>query len=227
LFTSFERPLPLPLVLDQLGKLFEGLLAQNGIQWLALDDTGRRDITLQLLAQIPVLWIWDNVEPVAGFPRPENAELTPEQQRELAQFLRDARQTRAKFLLTSRRDEAAWLEGLPSRIEIPPMPMQERTQLAKALAEKRGLSFTQVKDWQPLLHYTQGNPMTITTLVRQALRQGLRSKAQIEQFVTALRMGEAQITDEESEKAQPFLRASSPYGSLARSGGLIKRRKKR
>ena len=28
----------------------------------------RRDLALQVLAQVPVLWVWDNVEPVAGFP---------------------------------------------------------------------------------------------------------------------------------------------------------------
>ena len=68
LFTSFEQHKPLPRVLDELGRRFEGVLAKSGIQWLTLDDAQRRDVALQLLRQVPVLWIWDNVEPIAGFP---------------------------------------------------------------------------------------------------------------------------------------------------------------
>ncbi|MEP7198657.1 MAG: CHAT domain-containing protein, partial [Chloroflexota bacterium] len=65
LFTSFEQYKPLPRVLDTLGQVFGGVLEQAGIQWLALDDAARRNVALQVLRQVPVLWIWDNVEPIA------------------------------------------------------------------------------------------------------------------------------------------------------------------
>ena len=94
---------------------------------------------LQVLAQVPVLWIWDNVEPVTGFPAGTPSAWTTPEQDELAGFLRDlAQQSRCKVLLTSRRDEQAWLGGLPSRFQLPPMPMRERLQLAAALAERHG-----------------------------------------------------------------------------------------
>jgi len=38
-------------------------------------------------------------------------------------FQRAAKGTQAKFLLTSRRDERGWLGDLPTRIEVPPMPL--------------------------------------------------------------------------------------------------------
>ncbi|MFQ5614650.1 MAG: CHAT domain-containing protein, partial [Anaerolineae bacterium] len=212
LFTSFERPQPLPQVLDELGRAFEGDLAQIGINWLALADEERRAVALQVLAQVPLLWIWDNVEPVAGFPRPEDATLSPAQQAELAAFLRAARETRAKFLLTSRRDERDWLGDLPRRIAIPPMPMQERVQLARALAEKQGRPFTSVQDWRPLLRFSQGNPLTIISLVGQALRGGLASKAQIEDFVRDLQRGAAQVEDEAAQGRAKSLAASLGYG---------------
>ena len=59
------------------------------------------------------------------------------EQRELADFLRAARETRAKFLLSSRRDERGWLGDLPPRVALPPMPFQERRALASGLAEKQ------------------------------------------------------------------------------------------
>ena len=69
LFTSFEQPTDLDDALNQVGQLFGPLLQANGIEWHALNWPGqRRQLVMQLLRQIPVLWIWDNVEPVAGFP---------------------------------------------------------------------------------------------------------------------------------------------------------------
>ena len=63
---------------------------------------------------MPVLWVWDNVEPVTGFPAGTPSAWTDDEQAELRAFLRDlGAQTRAKVLLTSRRDEHGWLGDLP------------------------------------------------------------------------------------------------------------------
>jgi tetratricopeptide (TPR) repeat protein len=120
--------------------------------------------------------------------------------------------TKAKFLLTSRRDEEDWLGEVPRRIKVPPMPMQERVQLARALAEKRGHRISEVADWRPLLRFTDGNPLTITVLVGQALRDGLTRKEQIDDFVSKLRAGEAKFDDEASEGRTRSLGASLSYG---------------
>ncbi|HFD40151.1 MAG TPA: ATP-binding protein, partial [Anaerolineae bacterium] len=215
LFTSFERYLPLPRVLDKLGAVFDAALQASGVHWLTLDDEARRDVALAVLRQVPVLWIWDNVEPVTGFPAGSDSAWSQAEQRALADFLRAARGTRAKFLLTSRRDERAWLGELPRRVSIPPMPMQERRQLAHALAERHGgqRGFREaVAAWEPLLVYSGGNPLTLTVLVGQALREGLRTEEQIERFVAQLRAGEAQLDDEAREGRSRSLSASLSYG---------------
>jgi tetratricopeptide (TPR) repeat protein len=213
LFTSFEQYLPLARVLDRIGDVFGPSLEQAGTNWLTLDDEQRREVALQVLCQRPVLWIWDNVEPVSGFPIGTASAWSDEEQRELADFLRDARQTRAKFLLISRRHEREWPgDTLPRRIQVPPMPMQERVQLARAIAERHNRRLTEVDDWRPLLRFTDGNPLTLTVLVGQALRDGLKTKAQIEAFVADLRVGEAKFTDEASEGRARSLGASLSYG---------------
>jgi hypothetical protein len=220
LFTSFEQYQPLARVLGQFGLIFGPALEAAGINWLALDDGDRRTVALQVMQQVPVLWIWDNVEPVMGLPSKPCEGSEPSQgsawstaeQRELADFLRAARNTRAKFTLTSRRDERDWLGNLPRRITIPPMPMQERVQLARALAEKQGRRLTEVDDWQPLLRFTRGNPLTITVLVGQALRDGRTTREQIEAFVDQLRAGEGAFEDEKSEGRSKSLGASLSYG---------------
>jgi hypothetical protein len=212
LFTSFEHYTPLPRVLDRLGQVFGPMLEEEGIHWLALSDAQRRSVAFQVLKQVPVLWIWDNVEPVAGLPAGTPSAWSAEEQKALADFLRDARGTKAKFLLTSRRNERAWLGNLPALIKIGPMPMQERAQLAKALAEKHGRRITDVQDWRPLLRFTDGNPLTVTVLVGQALRDSLTTKAQIEEFVAKLRAGETQFDDDEREGRSRSLGASLGYG---------------
>ncbi|MGK7872005.1 MAG: CHAT domain-containing protein [Xenococcaceae cyanobacterium] len=214
LFTSFEQYLPLPQVLNQLGQIFEQMLQRFGVQWLALSNEQRHRVALQVMEQIPVLWIWDNVEPVAGFPTGTESQWSSQEQQELADFLRVAGQTKAKFLLTSRRTERDWLGELPAPIPVPSMPMQERVQLTRAVAKKYGHRLTEVKDWRPLLRFTQGNPMTITIVVSQALRDGLQSKEDIEAFVEKLQSGEAELNDEEEEdeRRDKSLGASLSYG---------------
>lgn len=212
-FTSFEQYKPLAQVLNEtIGRVFDAPLEQAGIHWLTLTDEQRRDVSLQVLSQIPVLWIWDNVEPIAGFPSGTKSKWTNAEQHELADFLRAAQQTKAKFLLTSRREERGWLQELPARVRVPAMPMQERVQLARAIAEKHGQRLTDLNAWISLLQFTRGNPLTITVLMNQALRNGLRTKEQVEAFLTKLRAGEQAFEDEVSEGRDKSLGASLSYG---------------
>jgi tetratricopeptide (TPR) repeat protein len=212
LFTSFEYHRPLTRVLNQLALEFQDKLERRGISWLALDETQRRSEALTLLFEVPVLWMWDNVEPIAGFPEGTVSAWTIEEQRELVEFLKDTQITKAKFLLTSRRDEQVWLGDLPTRISMPPMPMLERVQLARAFAERYDCEIVDVEAWQPLLQFTHGNPLTITVLVGQALRIGLKTKEQIEIFVTRLRAGETVFEDDTSQGRSKSLGASLAYG---------------
>jgi tetratricopeptide (TPR) repeat protein len=170
------------------------------------------DVALQVLQQAPALWIWDNVEPIAGFPAGTLSAWSEPEQKELADFLRAARGTKAKFLLTSRRDERDWLQGLPARIELSPMPFDECVQMTEALAMKLGRRLDDVEDWRPLLRFTQGNPLTLTVLVGQALRDGLTSRAQIAGFVRRLEAGEVDFEDEASEGRTRSLAASLAFG---------------
>jgi len=212
LFTTFERYLPLPRVLDRIGEVFGSALEGAGINWLALDDAARRQEALQVLTQVPVLWIWDNIEPVTGFPAGTESAWSPEEQEELIDFLRDLRGTKTKVLLTSRRAEQPWLGDLPKRIAVPPMPMTESLQLVRALAAKHSRRLADVENWRPLLAFAQGNPMTLTIVARQALREGFKTKAQIEAFIARLRSGEATFTDEAGEGRTRSLGASLAYG---------------
>ncbi|MCU7724557.1 CHAT domain-containing protein [Actinoplanes sp. KI2] len=216
LFSSLEQHTPLVALLNQLGAKLDPVLQANGIQWLSLSQAERREVALQLLSLSPVLWIWDNVEPVAGFPAGIPSAWTADEQRELRDFLQAAAGTRARLLLTSRRDERGWLGELPIRVRLPKMPMLERIQFTQGLAARHGHRITAVADWRPLLRYSDGNPLTITVVVGQALRAGYTAKAQIEEFVDRLRSGEADLDDaDEAQGRSRSLAASLTYGLTA------------
>lgn len=217
LLTSFEGPVDLADALNQVGALFDPLLKANGIEWHSLNQPGaRRGLVVQILRQIPVLWIWDNVEPVAGFPAGAESQWTPDEQAELADFLKQIsldRATQAKILLTSRRDEDAWLRRIPGRVAMPRMSREDATRLALKLGEERGLARGEVAGWGPLLDYCAGNPLTLRIIAGQAVRMGLRSDAQIAAFIRAVREGEQPIQDADAREGRDrSLAASLDYG---------------
>ncbi len=215
LWSSFEHHQTADRAVGQAGDALAPVLEASKIAWTAITDPAqRRDLVLRVLAQLPVLWIWDNVEPVAGFPEGTPSDWTPAEQAGLAGLLRDlAQHTRCKVLLTSRRDEHAWLGNLPARVRLPRMPMREAIQLATALAARHGTSLA-TADWRPLLRYAAGNPLTITVLIGQALRENLASTTDIEAFVARLQGGEAGLEPGEDEALgrTRSLAASLSYG---------------
>jgi hypothetical protein len=217
LWSSFEHYLTADRLIGTAGDYFAELLEANDIAWAAVTDPGkRRRIVLQVLAQVPMLWVWDNVEPVTGFPPRSRSAWTVAEQGKLVDLLRDLGGTRCKVLLTSRRDEAAWLGGLPARVQLPDMPMRESLQLAAALAARHDASLAGV-DWRPLLRYAAGNPLTITVVTGQALRENLANRADIEGFVARLRAGETQLEDGQDVALgrTKSLAASLDYGFAA------------
>ena len=102
--------------------------------------------------------------------------------------------------------------SIPRRVTLPPMPMQERVRLTRALADKHGKRIADVKDWLPLLRFTQGNPLTITVMVGQALRDGLETSTQVNAYLEKLHNGETAFDDEASEGRSKSLGASLSYG---------------
>jgi tetratricopeptide (TPR) repeat protein len=217
LLASFESHTDLADLLHQIGQPFAPWLAAQGIDWSAINDpNARRQTVLQILRHFPVLWIWDNIEPVAGFPEGAESPWTAAEQSELRDFLQQIKldnASKVKLLLTSRRDETKWLGGLPYRIAMPRMRPSDAANLALKLGEERGLTRSEIAAWQPLLDYCAGNPLTLRVLVGQAIRAGVRGKAGLADFVAAIRSGERQIEDTDATQGRDrSLGASLDYG---------------
>ena len=216
LWTSFEHHMSLDRVLDAVGAAFAPLLEASDIHWDAITDSAqRRALILHVLALVPVLWVWDNVEPVTGFPTGTPSAWTAGEQAELRDFLRDVwNETRAKVLLTSRRDEHPWLGELPQRVALAPMPIWERLQLIRALVEHLGASADDI-DWRGLARFSGGNPLTITVTVRQAvLREHVTTTEQADAFLARVQAGHTPLEPAQNAELgrSESMAASLTYG---------------
>ena len=202
---------------NQIGHIFAPFLESKNTPWSDVNDPGqRRQLGLQLLREFPMLWIWDNIEPVAGFPEGTESQWTAGEQDELRDFLhqiKEDRASRVKILLTSRRDETKWLGGIPYRIAMPPMSDSDAAKLALKLGEGKKLNLSELADWQPLLNYCSGNPLTLRILILQAVKAGVRGRPQFEAFVEGIRSGEQGIEDDDAQQGRDkSLGASLDYG---------------
>jgi hypothetical protein len=183
---------------------FEGRLIREGV-WAAAGREERRAILLQSLREVPSFWVWDAVERIAEIPEEERLFL--------ADLLRDLAGTRCKVLLVGRRPEDGWLGNLPCRIPLSPMPMEEIGELTIRIAARHGVALRGLMSFAPLLRFAQGNPLTLSHLLNEALQKECRQREEVQAFLASVRL------DEPSE-----LRSSLSHG-CARAFGEEERQR--
>lgn len=208
LWSSFESYNPLA-PFDAFEQVFRDRLKRDGSAWAAASREARKEIALGVLDQVPTLWVWDNVELIGGFPPGSEPLWSDEERGFLTGLLADLARTRCKVLLLGRRPELDWLEDLPCRVALPPMPMEERGELTIRITGRHGLAMHQLASFAPLLKHSQGNPLTLSFLLTEALREGWRRPDEVRKFLAELRLGESTAAAP-GEAADP----SATLGSL-------------
>ncbi len=172
-FFKFENYLPLAHVYDRVGQVFnEVIRGQLGQEWHLLDAEKRRRLALDILKKVPCLMIWDNFEPVRGFPKGAKSAWSRAEQEELSGFLSDLRGGQTKVLITSRRDED-WLGKTYRRVELGGLKLVEAQELALRVLRRAGLDTEQIRElpnYNVLLEYLQGNPLAIQVILSELRR---------------------------------------------------------
>jgi len=136
----------------------------------------------QILRQVPLLWIWDDLEPASG-PPDLGPDRPPPEWQELLSIVHAVRDTRAKLLLVSRHDQRGWLGDVPVRLQLPTLPFADRSLLVRAVAARQQVQLAGLGPTASVLRTMGGNPGTIIDLTERALRAGHVTSAEFEAFV--------------------------------------------
>ncbi len=208
-FFRFERYLPLAQVCDRVGQVFGAVIQQQlQVDWDLLNADQRREVALSVLKQVPCMLIWDNFEPVAGFPAGTASAWKPEEQTELRNFLSELRGGKTKVLITSRRNEP-WLGPIYRRVEIGGLKLAEAQELAVRVLKRAGLNTNQIRllpQYNDLLRYLRGNPLAIQAILPELKR------TTPEALLRALQAGELKLSeDDPSQGRERSLSASLTY----------------
>jgi hypothetical protein len=171
--------------LDAFEQAFQERLKREAA-WATAGRAAKKAIVLAVLDEVPAFWVWDNVELVGGFPPGSEPLWSADDRRFLAELLVDLSRTRCKVLLVGRQTEEEWLADIPCRIGLPPMPMEERGELTIRITGRQGRALSELASFEPLLKLSQGNPLILSLLLTEALREGVRSPREVRAFLAEL-----------------------------------------
>ena len=198
-FTSFEQGAGLSQVVNQIGR------AKWGEKFASATAEKQQDVVRKYLQTNPCLLIWDNFEPVNGFPQ-GNPPLVPAGEREsLKQFLKQLRGGQSWVLITSRREEN-WLDcgyalrGLKGLVET------DAVDLAAQILREAGVDRAKLPgEYLELLKLLGGHPLSLRVVLRH-----LKSQTPV-QLIEALRRGLDTFQGAQEEGREKSLAVSLDY----------------
>ena len=215
---SFESYATLAHVCDLVGGVFrEVIKKQSGLEWHLLDSSQRRQLIVNILRQVPCLMIWDNFEPVAGFPKGTPSKWKKEEQQELKDFLHSLSGGATKVILTSRRDEK-WLGRCYRSITLPGLNQWDTIELAGKVLDRAGVNRQRLKPYNKLLDSLQGNPLAIQVILPEL------AHIDPDDLLTALKKGTAKLSKDDREQGRQYSLTASLEYRLDRLDELLRGR---
>ncbi|WP_445248117.1 tetratricopeptide repeat protein, partial [Microcoleus sp. OTE_8_concoct_300] len=198
-FTSFERGAGLSQVVNQIGR------ALGGEKFSSLSSERQQAVVRQYLQTHPCLLIWDNFEPVNGFPQ-GNPPLVPAAERKsLKQFLKHLRGGQSWVLITSRREEN-WLDCGYALRGLKGLVQADAEELAARILLEAGVDRAKLPgEYLELLKLLGGHPLSLRVVLRH-----LKSQTPV-QLIEALRRGLDTFQGGEEEGREKSLVVSLDY----------------
>ncbi|KAF5433866.1 CHAT domain-containing protein [Candidatus Methanophagaceae archaeon] len=206
LFFSFGSYTTLAHVCDQIGEEFRAeIKSQMDKEWHLLDAAHRRKLAVDILRQLPCLMIWDNFEPVAGFPKGSPTIWKKEEQKELKDFLQALSGGATRVIITSRRDEE-WLGRCYQKITLRGLNQRDAMELAGKVLDRADIDRQKLKPYNELLDYLQGNPLAIQVILPEL------AHIEPDELLVALQTGAAKLPkDDKEQEREHSLTASLEY----------------
>jgi tetratricopeptide (TPR) repeat protein len=177
-FRSFEHGASLINVVNQVGR------AIWGEKFSQYPWEQQQQAVMNYLKAQPCLLVWDNFEPVAGFPTGNEPLLMDAEREDLKQFLKDLRGGQSWVLITSRREEP-WLDCGYTLQNLQGLSQADTEEFAAKVLRSAGVDrATLPPEYLELMKLLGGNPLALRVVLPrlktetplqliEALRQGL------------------------------------------------------
>lgn len=147
-----------------------GSIAGFGTEFSRLDEKEQTQRLIEHLRKNACLLIWDNFEPVAGYPEGATPRATDEEQKKLAGFLQALRGGKSRVLITTRKTSEKWLGIAYHLISIEGLNKWDAEQLAKKVLQTVGRSPKEFKndpDYSRLIALLNGHARLIEVVLPQ------------------------------------------------------------
>jgi tetratricopeptide (TPR) repeat protein len=176
-FMSFEHGATLSHVVNQVGREVWG---DKFSQYRAEQQ---QQAVLKYLKTQPSLLIWDNFEPVAGFPAGNEPLLNASERDSLQRFLKELRGGKSWVLIPSRREER-WLDCGYRLLDLRGLREQDVEELAAKILQTAGVDRAKLPpEYLELLKLLGGHPFSLRVVLPHLKTQ------QPKQLIEALRQG--------------------------------------
>lgn len=198
-FTSFEQGAGLSQVINQIGR------ALGGERFSQMMPEQQDAVVRQYLQTHPCLLIWDNFEPVNGFPTGYEPLLSGEETNKLKRFLKELRGGKSWVLITSRREEP-WLDCGYSLINLRGLSQADAQELAAKILQTVGVERKNLPaEYLELLKLLGGHPLSLRVVLPHLKMQTPM------QLIEALRRGLDTFRGQEEEGREKSLTVSLDY----------------
>ena len=158
-FTSFEHGAGLSQFVHQVGRNIWG----DKFSQYSLEQ--QKVAVQRYLKTQPCLFIWDNLEAVAGFPAGNKPLLSLEEQGDLKRFLKTLRGGQSWVLITSRQEEQ-WLDCGYTLLSLQGLRQQDAEELAKKILRRVDVDVNILQeDYITLLKLLRGCPLSLQVVL--------------------------------------------------------------
>ncbi len=201
-FVSFEHGATLVNVINSVGR---EVWKDKIDKFNSLPIDKQQAAVLKYLQTQPCLLIWDNFEPVNGFPTGNQPLLIEEERNELKQFLKQLRSGKTWVLISSRREEA-WLDCGYTLLNLGGLIAGDVEELAAKILQTAGIDKGKLpQEYLELLKLLGGHPLSLRVVLPHLKTQTPK------QLIEALRQGLDTFVGEEEEGRDKSLTVSLDY----------------
>ena len=145
-----------------------GSIAGHGTDFSRLPEEQQWQLLVGHLRQTPCLLIWDNFEPVAGYPEGTEPLAAPAAREQLARFLQALKGGRSRVLISTRKPGEDWLGIAYELLEVRGLPRREAVPLAQVILKTVGrqpADFRDDPDFARLLDLLHGHPRSLVLVL--------------------------------------------------------------